>query len=61
MLCDSPEYSNAEILDHEPIRLLSPLKSKGRRLLMYVIDVPGLSQFAEYNGMPPPRAMECGR
>ena len=28
---------------------------------LYVIDVPGLPQIAGYNGMPPPRAMECGR
>ena len=28
---------------------------------LYVIDVPSLPQIAGYNGMPPPRAMECGR
>ena len=33
--------------------------TSARRL--YVIDVPGLPQIAGYNGMPPPRAMECGR
>src|SRR5260370_1168983 len=27
MLCDRPEYSNAEVLYHDPIRLLSPLKA----------------------------------
>jgi len=33
--------------------------TSARRL--YVIDVPGLPQIAGYNGMPRPRAMECGR
>ena len=28
---------------------------------LYVIDVPGLPQIAGYSGMPPPRAIECGR
>jgi ParB-like chromosome segregation protein Spo0J len=28
---------------------------------LYVIDVPALPKIAGYNGMPPPRAMECGR
>jgi hypothetical protein len=26
MLCDRPEYSNAEVLYHDPIRLLFPLQ-----------------------------------
>jgi hypothetical protein len=58
--------TDAEALEAQLIELSIVGKSflclyatSARRL--YVIDVPGLPQIAGYDGMPPPRAMECGR
>jgi ParB-like chromosome segregation protein Spo0J len=60
------EMSDAEVPEAQPIELsivgkgfLCLYATAARRL--YVIDVPGLPQIAGFNGMPPPRAMECGR
>ena len=60
------QMTDAEVIEAQLIELSIVGKSflclyatSARRL--YVIDVPSLPQIAGYNGMPPPRAMECGR
>ena len=57
---------NAQVLEWQLIELaivgrsfLCLYATSARRL--YVIDVPGLSQVAGYNGMPPPRAIANSR
>jgi ParB-like chromosome segregation protein Spo0J len=60
------ELTDTECLELQLVELSIVGKSflclyatSARRL--YVIDVPGLPQNAGYNGIPRPRAMECGR
>jgi ParB-like chromosome segregation protein Spo0J len=60
------QLSDEQALEWQLIELSIVSKSflclyatSARRL--YVIDVPGLPQISGYNGMPSPRAIECGR